>query len=264
MSWLCDTTELVPGAWLTSRYAGHGVLAENISSTGLDGPSALFGAVSLPADNGKEIRGRITRWPASELSIEEDGAFTYGGGPDYFEFLVSADGVDSPIDIGFGAGVSRILLGMEPGGSFSGSLALNPVAVAGAFAGGTPPPLGRPASDISNSGWAPSTGTTLYSMLNEPIPAESTYIFSTRVGDVCELALSATTFPGSSTQSLKIRGSSSTGNGVLIQLKNTSGAVVRSATQLFTPTDTEYSIALTPGEIAAITSGALSVVLESI
>lgn len=45
MSWLCDTTELVPSGWLTSLYAGAGVLAENIPSSGVDGPSALYGAV---------------------------------------------------------------------------------------------------------------------------------------------------------------------------------------------------------------------------
>jgi hypothetical protein len=63
---------------------------------------------------------------------------------------------------------------------------------------------------------------------------------------------------------LRFRGASSTGNGVTISLKNTAGATVRSETQLFTATYTEYSITLTSGEIAAITSGALSVVLESV
>jgi ribosomal protein S17 len=63
---------------------------------------------------------------------------------------------------------------------------------------------------------------------------------------------------------LKYRGSSTTGNGVIISLKNTAGAVVRSETQMFTPTYTEYTITLTSGEIAAITSGALSVILESV
>jgi hypothetical protein len=137
MSWLCDTTELVPSGWLSSRYAGHGVLAEDIPSTGLDGPSALYGAVSLPADNGKEIRGYITRWPAAPLDIDEDGTFAYSGGPDYFEFALYADGAANTSDIGFGPGVSRIWLGTEPGGAFSGSITIDGVTLSASFAGAT-------------------------------------------------------------------------------------------------------------------------------
>ena len=53
------------------------------------------------------------------------------------------------------------------------------------------------------------------------------------------------------------------GGSIVGRLKNTGGAVVRSETQLLTTVDTEYSITLTAGEIAAIASGALSVQLES-
>lgn len=264
MSWVCDTTELVSGAWLSSRYAGHGVLAEEIPSTGLDGPSALYGAVTLPADNGKEIRGYLTRWPSAPLDIEEDGVFSYSGGADYFEFALYADGVANTTDIGFGAGISRIYLGMDAGGLFTGSLSLDGVSVSGAFSGGPLPSIGRPSSDTSNSGWTASTGSDLYAMLDEVTASDSDYISATTVGATCEMALSSTSYPGSATQALKYRGSSTTGNGVIISLKNTAGAVVRSETQMFTPTYTEYTITLTSGEIAAITSGALSVTLESV
>jgi hypothetical protein len=263
MSWLCDTTELVPSGWLSSRYAGHGVLAEDIPSTGLDGPSALYGAVTLPADNGKEIRGYVTRWPAAPLDIEEDGTFTYSGGPDYFEFLLAVDGVDSTANIGFGAGISRIWLGMEPGGSFSGSVTLSDVAASGSFIGSLPTNVGRPFSDLSNTGWTPSTGVELHPMIGEAIPNSGTYILSTVIGQQYEAALSTTIHPGSSTQVLKFRGSSGTGNSVIVRLKNLDGAIVLEHTQALTPIDTEYSINLSPSEIAAITSGALSVVIES-
>jgi hypothetical protein len=196
--------------------------------------------VSLPADNGKEIRGYVTRWPAAPLDIDDDGTFTYSGAPDYFEFALYADGAANTSDIGFGAGISRIWLGTEPGG------------------------IGRPTSDTSNSGWSPSTGTDLYAMLDETTASDTDYIVATTLGATCELALSTATYPGSATQVLRFRGASSTGNGVTISLKNTAGATVRSETQLFTATYTEYSITLTSGEIAAITSGALSVVLESV
>lgn len=123
--------------------------------------------------------------------------------------------------------------------------------------------IGRPASDTSNSGWSPSTGTDLYAMLDETTASDTDYVVATTVGAVCEMALNTTTYPGSATQALVFRGSSSTGNSVIVRLKNTAGATVRSHTQPLTSTYTTYTVALTSGEIAAITSGALSVVLES-
>ena len=56
-SWLCDDTELISGSWLASAYPGHGVLGVNVPSDGTDGPSALYGVLSLPADNAVEVRG---------------------------------------------------------------------------------------------------------------------------------------------------------------------------------------------------------------
>ena len=116
-SWLCDDPELISGSWLASAYPGHGVLGVNVPSDGTDGPSALYGVLSLPADNNVEVRGLITRWPVNgTLTIEEDGSFTYTGTTDYFEFLLYADGVASTVDIGYGAGISRITLQVGAGG----------------------------------------------------------------------------------------------------------------------------------------------------
>ena len=123
--------------------------------------------------------------------------------------------------------------------------------------------VGRPASDTSNSGWSASTGSDLYAMVDEVTPSATDYIVATSTGAVCELALNATGYPGTASQVLKFRASSSTGNIVIVRLKNTGGATVRSATQALTAVDTEYSITLTAPEIAAITSGSLSVELES-
>ena len=116
MTWLCDSTELVSGAWLASAYPGHGVLGMDVPSDGTDGPSALYGVLSLPADNNVEVRGYITRWPTNgTLTIDEDGSFTYTGTTDYFEFQLFADGVASTVDIGYGAGISRITLQVGAG-----------------------------------------------------------------------------------------------------------------------------------------------------
>ena len=139
MSWACDSAELVPGGWLSSAYEGHGVLAQNIPSDGGNGPSALFGCVTLPADNGVEIRALITRLPAGDFSMAENGAFTYSGVEDYFEFLLFADGVPSTTNIGFGPGISRILLTTGVGGVFAGAVVLADDTLAGAF--GVPLPL---------------------------------------------------------------------------------------------------------------------------
>lgn len=88
MSWLCDSTELISGSWLTSAYAGHGILAEDIPATGEHGASVLYDQVTLPADNGKEIRAEIlttptglTTWLQDEDGTVDatapDGVYTY-------------------------------------------------------------------------------------------------------------------------------------------------------------------------------------------
>ena len=125
------------------------------------------------------------------------------------------------------------------------------------------PTVGRPASDASNSGWTASTGSDLYAMLDEVTPDAGDYIVTTSTGSICEMPLQTTAYPGTAAQVLSYRASSSTGNSVIVRLKNTGGATVRSETQVLTASDTLYQITLTAPEIAAITSGALSVELES-
>lgn len=134
-----DTTRLIAGACIVSAYPGHGVLGANVPAAGLDGPSYPYPALSLPADNGVEVRGLITRWPTNgTLTPGEDGVFTYVGASDYFEFRLYADGVASTSDVGFGPGICRITLtiGGAGGGSFDGALALDGATVSGSFTGG--------------------------------------------------------------------------------------------------------------------------------
>lgn len=105
-------------SWISGAYVfgggGFGVLAETIPSTGDNGGSFLYPAVTLPADNGKEICGRITTWPTGgTLVADENGAFDYtpsGSGPDFFEYQLIVDGVPSTTDIGYGAGIGRVNL----------------------------------------------------------------------------------------------------------------------------------------------------------
>lgn len=126
----------------------------------------------------------------------------------------------------------------------------------------TLPTVGRPTSDTSNTGWTPSTGVDLYPMVDEVTPDALDYISTTAIGSICKMALSTTAYPGTASQQLKFRASSSTGNSVIVRLKE-GATTIRSATQVLTAVDTEYTLTLTSGEIAAITSGSLSVELES-
>ena len=99
-------------------------------------------------------------------------------------------------------------------------------------------------------------------MVDEVTPDALDYISTTAIGSICKMALSTTAYPGTASQQLKFRASSSTGNSVIVRLKE-GATTIRSATQVLTAVDTEYTLTLTSGEIAAITSGSLSVELES-
>lgn len=261
MSWLCDTTELVPAGWLSSRYAGHGVLAENIPSTGIDGPSALFGAITLPADNGKEIRGYITRWPAAPLGIDEDGAFTYGGSPDYFDFALYADGIADTTDIGFGPGISRIFLGMDAGGAFTGMVTLDGIIISGSFSGSAPTQFSRPISDVSAGGWTPSTGSDLWPMLDETSASDSDYI-ETATASTATVGLSTPTYPGGAVQTLSVRAASDDGSTLTVRLKQ-GATLIATRTQVLTSTYTTYNWTLDAGEIALITAGPFTLDVET-
>jgi len=82
MSLRIDSSEYFSG--LVIGNTGLGVLAEVIPSSGDSGmASFLYNDVSLPADNGKEVRGEILAWPTSgTLYAYEDGSFEFSGAPD--------------------------------------------------------------------------------------------------------------------------------------------------------------------------------------
>jgi hypothetical protein len=95
---------------------GLGVLAENIPSTGENGGSYLYNDLSLPADNGKEICGRITSWPSDgNLFAYEDGSFEFTIAPDgsyTFIYQLYVDGVatGSPTTVSLFIGTTNTLL----------------------------------------------------------------------------------------------------------------------------------------------------------
>lgn len=124
--------------------------------------------------------------------------------------------------------------------------------------------IARPSGDTTAGTWLPSTGAVLWDMLDEVTPDDADYIYTNTMGVDCELPLTSTVYPGGTNQVLKFRASSPSGNNLQVVLLNTGGSVIKTVTQALTPTDSEYSITLSSAEIAAITSGDVSVRLRGI
>jgi len=139
MSLRIDTAELITGAYVIGE-TGLGVVAENIPSTGLHGASFLFNDLSLPADNGKEIRGLIVTPPTDgAFYVWEDGSFSLVGAADggyTFVYRLYVDGVDQ------GTATGTISIGALALGELSGGATLGDVTLDGTISGGAP-------SDIS-------------------------------------------------------------------------------------------------------------------
>lgn len=93
MSIRVDTSPLIAGAVVVG-VSGLGVLAEHVPSTGEHGGGFLYNSLAFPDDNGKEVRGFITRWPTlGTLVAFEDSSFEYDGASDTFEFQMYVDGL---------------------------------------------------------------------------------------------------------------------------------------------------------------------------
>jgi hypothetical protein len=137
MSLRIDTSEWISGA-LVIGDVGGGVLAEDIPSTGDDGPPYAYNDLSLPADNGKEICGRITTWPsAGTLYAYEDTSFTFIGAPDgtyTFQYQLYADyvAIGSPTTATLTVGATSAI---APGATLTATSSLTPGSASGASAG---------------------------------------------------------------------------------------------------------------------------------
>ena len=109
MSVRVDSSSWIPGAIVVGNR-GFGILGASIPATGDNGASFLHNDLSLPADNGKEICGRITSWPTNgTLVANENGAFTYtplSDGQDSFAYQLKVDGanVGSPTTVSLQVG----------------------------------------------------------------------------------------------------------------------------------------------------------------
>jgi len=120
MTWRSDTAQLVAGKWVSSMYPGLGVLGSVVRSaggTGEHGPAPLYDDWDSAADDNKEFRLLIERWPANgTLTIGENSVLAYSGAADYAIGRLFVDGVD---------------LGAETIGFFGGAPAAGAFALAG-------------------------------------------------------------------------------------------------------------------------------------
>jgi hypothetical protein len=126
----------------------------------------------------------------------------------------------------------------------------------------TLPTIGRPLSTITSGAWAATGGTGgLPGAINETAHSAAEYI-SVASASMCEMTLGTTAYPGGATQVLSYWASSTAGSTLTVRLRQ-SGATVASWTHPLTTADTLYQQTLTAPQIAALTSGAVSVQLET-
>lgn len=112
----------------------------------------------------------------------------------------------------------------------------------------------RPISDVSNSGWTPSSGSDLFPMIGETTRNDATYISATEAGAACEVLLGTSTGdPLSSINHLPRIVMSAGSGGIIIRLKQGATLIKEWAYASLTGTDTLYTPTLTGGEIDSIT-----------
>lgn len=112
----------------------------------------------------------------------------------------------------------------------------------------------RPISDVSNSGWTPSSGSDLFAMIGEAVRNDATYISATAAGAICEVLLGTSSGdPLSSINHLpRIVMSAGTG-GIIVRLKQGATVIKAWTYASLAGTDTLYEPTLTSGEIDSIT-----------
>lgn len=165
MSIRVDTNSLIPGA-IVCGNRGLGVLGSTIlltTSGGTDGNGVLYNDVEA-GDEAKEFRAYIVTPPTEgELYMDEDGTFTYAGGPDTFTYEGFVDGVSY--------GTSSVVLYDDVVVQFY-----------------------RPTGDVSAPGWL-STAATLAGAINETTPNNTSYITSPDVNTAAPALLSLPSLP---------------------------------------------------------------------
>lgn len=111
----------------------------------------------------------------------------------------------------------------------------------------------RPISDVSNSGWTPSTGSDLFACIGETVRNDSTYISATAPGAICEVLLGTSTGdPLSSINHLPRIVMSAGSGGIILRLKQGATLIKAWTYASLAGSDTLYEPTLTSGEIDSI------------
>lgn len=74
---------------------GIGVAAEDLPSSGTNGPSIPYSGMSFPADNGKKIRVQMLTQPSGVLTRYPDYSCTYLGATSSFDYRLWVNNVDA-------------------------------------------------------------------------------------------------------------------------------------------------------------------------
>lgn len=164
MSLRIDSTEWISGSLIIGE-TGLGVLGSAIPSTGDNGPGYAYNDLSPPADNDREICGRITTWPTlGTLTAFENTSFEFIGpdGSPAFQYQLYVDGVatGSPVTVSLNVGAvsatasgALASLGLSaPTGSATGTIAGDAVGVGALAQISLSSPLGYATGSIIGDG----------------------------------------------------------------------------------------------------------------
>lgn len=179
---------LISGAHLYGG-AGLGVLGSLIPATGDNGAGYTYNDLSLPADNAKEICGRVTSWPsAGTLYAYEDTSFEFSGAPDgsyTFQYQLYVDGVaiGSPETVGLYVGPVPVTisasLGAAVASGFSAGVSASTIIAASL---GTAAAAGYQANLSSAASIFAATGTATASGFAAEISAGGEVVIACSVG----------------------------------------------------------------------------------
>ena len=111
----------------------------------------------------------------------------------------------------------------------------------------------RPISDISNSGWMPSTGSSLSACIGEAVRDDAVYISADAPGAICEVLLGTSSGdPLSSINHLPRIVMSAGSGGIILRLKQGATLIKAWTYASLAGSDTLYEPTLTSGEIDSI------------
>lgn len=226
MSHVVSSSAPITSAHTVKQYAGFGILGANIPATGDNGGSPVLNDGISPAS---EYHWRVETPPsAGALTIYPDLTFE-------FDAAGVADG-SYPW-------VYRLF---EDGTDQGTATVSQTVGITAQFL--------RPISDVSNSGWTPSTGSDLFACIGETVRNDSTYISATAPGAICEVLLGTSSGdPLSSVNHLPRIVMSAGSGGIILRLKQGATLIKAWTYASLAGSDTLYEPTLTSGEIDAIT-----------